>query len=211
MRSRLSAAGLMWMFAVQFFVAQIVVQAAWTTPFSLANNYVSDLGNTACGNYRTGVAAYVCSPWHAVMNASFLLQGVIIIVGTLLVAPFVRGKTAKHIVLSLLILTAVGMIGVGAFPENINNDAHVYSAAIQFVTGNLALIVVGFTRIMPGTELRYSLFSIVLGILGLMATALFPTGNDFGLGTGGMERVAAYTFPMWLIWTGSRLLLSSRK
>ncbi len=41
---RFTAGGLIWICAVQFFVAQVVVQAAWTTLFSLANNYISDHG-----------------------------------------------------------------------------------------------------------------------------------------------------------------------
>jgi hypothetical protein len=42
---------IVWMLAIQFFIVQIIVQSAWATPFSLTTNYISDLGNTACGPY----------------------------------------------------------------------------------------------------------------------------------------------------------------
>src|SRR6266542_5921607 len=77
---------IVWMLAIQFFIAQIIVQAVWTTPFSLTTNYISDLGNTACGPYPAGPRImYVCSPWHAGMNASFIVQGLIILVGAALI------------------------------------------------------------------------------------------------------------------------------
>ncbi|MGI8811340.1 MAG: DUF998 domain-containing protein [Pyrinomonadaceae bacterium] len=199
---RILTGAVVWMCAIQFFVAQVVVQAAWTTPFSLATNYISDLGNTACANYPADSVTYVCSPWHAVMNISFFLQGVIIIAGALLIAPFLRRHRAKIWVLALLILTGAGMLGVGMFPENVDNNAHVFSAALQFVTGNLALVIIGITRIIRATAKWFSAASIALGSLGLAATVLFPTGNHLGIGIGGMERVAAYTFPIWLIGTG---------
>lgn len=203
------AGGTVWICALQFFAAQIIVQAVWTTPFSLATNYISDLGNTACANYPAGSATYVCSPAHFVMNVSFALQGIIIIAGSLLIRPVLRNIASKTVVFALLVLTGLGLIGVGAFPENVNNDAHVYSAGLQFVTGNLALVLAGLTRMMPGTRERYAVFSVLLGVVGLAATVMFPIGIHLGLGVGGMERVAAYTVPVWLIWTGILLVRRS--
>src|ERR1041384_1361943 len=74
-----------WILAIQFFIAQIIVQSAWTTPFSLTQNFISDLGNTTCGPYPKDSNMYVCSPWHAWMNASFILLGLTILVGGALV------------------------------------------------------------------------------------------------------------------------------
>jgi hypothetical protein len=38
-----------WILTLLYFIGQAVAQAAWTTPYSLIDNRVSDLGNTACG------------------------------------------------------------------------------------------------------------------------------------------------------------------
>jgi hypothetical membrane protein len=212
LKYRIAIGGLAWACAVQFFAAQVIVQAAWTTPFSLATNFISDLGNTACANYPAGGTAYVCSPWHAAMNVSFALQGVIIIAGALLTAPLRRPGRAGISILVLLFLTGLGLIGVGAFPENVDNDAHVYSAGLQFVTGNLVLVTVGVTRAIRRIDGRlYSVFSVMLGLTGLAATVLFPIDIHLGLGVGGMERVAAYTVPVWLTWTGILILRRSAR
>src|SRR5437868_10337754 len=93
-----------WILAVQFFVAQIVVQSAWVTPFSLIQNFISDLGNTTCGPYPKDSTMYVCSPWHAWMNASFILLGLIILVGAMLIRkrfPPIRSRAAGLLLLAL--------------------------------------------------------------------------------------------------------------
>ena len=41
-RWRMMTAGIVWIGAIQFFIAQIIVQLQWTTPFRLADNYISD-------------------------------------------------------------------------------------------------------------------------------------------------------------------------
>lgn len=197
-------AGIIWICAAQFFVAQVIVQSRWTTSFSWATNYISDLGNTKCGFYPAGTDSYVCSPWHTLMNFSFLLQGVIIMVGALMFARqalWCWGWLA-HLVLPLLIVTALGIAGVGVFPEDVNNRAHVISAGTQFLTGNTAMIVFGIALGSLKQCGGLAIVSAALGITGLLATVLFATGYDFGLGVGGMERVAAYPLPIWLVTVG---------
>lgn len=82
---------ILWILSLEFFVGQAVAQSAWHTPYSMLTNSISDLGNTACGTWppasvnlaRPGLSAsYVCSPRHAVMNVSFIVAGVLILLGT---------------------------------------------------------------------------------------------------------------------------------
>src|SRR5215213_175850 len=100
--SLMTAAGVIWVCAAQFFLAQVIAQSRWTTPFSLATNYISDLGNTTCGLYPAVTGKYVCSPWHTVMNTSFVLQGVIILVGAALARPAFAGRRWAAVVFVLL-------------------------------------------------------------------------------------------------------------
>jgi hypothetical membrane protein len=200
--NRTTIAGVIWICAAQFFVAQIVAQSVWTTPFRLSLNYISDLGNTTCGLYPAVGGSYVCSPWHTLMNISFVLQGIIILVGAVLARPGFAGLRWRAQILSLLVVTALGMVGVGLFPEDVNNRAHVLSAGTQFITGNAAMILIGIAVNRAKRWRAFSVFSITSGIAGLLATALFAQGYGLGLGVGGMERVAAYTLPVWLITAG---------
>lgn len=193
--------GLIWICAFQFFVAQVLAQSQWTTPFSLKTNFISDLGNTICAIYPVLNGDYVCSPWHAVMNASFVLQGLIIFGG----ATFVRHALQKHygtVAYVLMVLTAIGLIGVGVFPENENHRAHILSAGAQFITGNAAMVVIGVACMVARRWRAFAWFSAIFGITGLLATWLFTNDYGLGLGVGGMERVAAYTLPIYLIVAG---------
>jgi hypothetical membrane protein len=204
--NRVTAAGAVWVCAAQFFLAQAIAQSLWTTPFSLATNYISDLGNTTCGLYPAVVGKYVCSPWHTLMNVSFVLQGVIILGGAALARPAFAGLRRVGLVFPLLVVTALGMVGVGLFPEDVNHGAHVLSAGTQFITGNAAMIVFGIAANRVKRWRAFAVFSIAFGITGLLATALFAEGYGLGLGVAGLERVAAYTLPLWLMTAGLLML-----
>jgi hypothetical membrane protein len=204
-----AAGGIIWVCAVQFFVAQGVVQSRWTTPFSLATNYISDLGNTTCGPYPALGGPYVCSPWHTLMNVSFVLQGIIVLAGVVLARSALAGVRTGLPALILFALTAVGMAGVGLFPEDVNNRAHVISAGVQFITSNAAMILCGIAANRVRRRNTFAAFSTTLGVTGLLATVLFAQGYGLRLGVGGMERIAAYTLPVWLITTG--ILLATKR
>jgi len=208
---KLIAGGAVWLCGIQFFIVQVIAQSRWTTPYSLSANYISDLGNTVCANYPPGSAAYVCSPLHALLNLSFSGQGVTIVGGLAFVGGRLGRSLIGKILIALLVLTAVGMVGVGLFPENTDNQAHVTAAGLQFVTSNLAVMAASSRGVVPGTGRIYSLASLIFGCVGLAATCLFPIGVHLGLGIGGMERVAAYTFPVWLAVTGLLLVKLGRR
>jgi hypothetical membrane protein len=199
-----------WLFAIQFFVTQLVVQAAWTTPFSLAHNFISDLGNTACAPYPAGSDKYVCSPWHTWMNASFIALGLSILVGAVLVRPALPSGFTRAAGLVLLALAGLGLVLVGLFPENENIGLHTLGAGTQFVCGNLGLIVLGIAMLGARWPPALTAFTIASGAIGLLATGLFQLGHYLGLGIGGMERVAVYPLPIWLMVTGGYLLRSAK-
>jgi hypothetical membrane protein len=193
---------IIWTLAIQFFIVQVIVQAAWTTPFSLMANYISDLGNTTCAPYPVDSNMYVCSPWHAGMNASFIVQGVIILLGAALIyRAFPAGQT-RTVGLVLLALAGPGSILVGLFPENVNITLHTIGAAAHFVSGNLGIAVLGIAIAAAHRQTALAVYSITSGSVGLLATALFISGNYLGTGIGGMERIAAYPLPLWLIVVG---------
>jgi hypothetical membrane protein len=227
---------LAWASSVQFFVMQAVVQSAWTTPYSLKENYISDLGNTSCGPSEVGTNfLYVCSPWHAAMNASFVVFGVGILVGCALlggrhpladasgsepepralgtarVSERVPRASATWLAgLALVAVAGVGAILVGVFPEDLNFPFHKLGAAMQFIVGNAGLVVAGTAiqraRRMPALAWA----ATALGATGLTATALFVERVFLGLGIGGIERVAAYALPIWLIAAGISFMPSAR-
>ncbi|BCT75037.1 hypothetical protein SCMU_08790 [Sinomonas cyclohexanicum] len=79
---------------VQFFVAEAATIAAWRgpAPYSRRLNFISDLGQLSCGIHGT---REVCSPLHALMNTSFVLQGLGMVIAALLITSAVL-RVAAH-------------------------------------------------------------------------------------------------------------------
>lgn len=68
---------------LQYFVAEAAVIGAWAgeEPYSRRTGFISDLGALACGEFD---GRDVCSPAHLLMNASFVVQGLGMIIGAIL-------------------------------------------------------------------------------------------------------------------------------
>ena len=82
--------GLAWVVGtLQYAICQLIVARAYAGTYSLHDNYISDLGNTACGPFAVphGVPMDVCSPEHALMNTSFVAIGILTVAGALLLRP----------------------------------------------------------------------------------------------------------------------------
>ncbi len=200
MTARLGA--LAWLLAAQFFVAQVVVASAWTMPFSLKTRYISDLGNTTCGPYPNSSSVIVCSPWHAGMNASFIVIGITMAAGAILTRSAFKAGWQRRLAVPLFVAAGLGVLMVGVYPENENATSHAIGAGINFIGGNTALILFGLAVPSAPSRPRFIRFSIAAGLVGLVSTALFASRHDLGLGMGGIERLAAYTTAGWQIVAG---------
>ena len=188
---------------LQYFVAEAAVIGAWAgaEPYSRRTGFISDLGAVACGEFD---GRDVCSPAHLLMNASFVVQGVGMIVGALLLGsallccaarPGVRtrrggagvaaGGTAR-----LLTGTAgAGTVIVGLVPEDARSAWHVAGAVIYFAAGALALLVIGWLWLRQ-TPLGWIILACgVVSTGALIAAAL--TGLDVPE-PGTLERLMGY-------------------
>ncbi|MGB9659566.1 MAG: hypothetical protein ACPLY9_03475 [Nitrososphaerales archaeon] len=89
-------------------------------------------------------------------------------------------------------LAGLGAIGVGFFPET-TGMMHVISAFTAFSFGGLSAIVSYKIQKPP-----LSYFSVLLGVLSLVALTIYGSGTFLGLGKGGMERMIVYpTMGSW--------------
>lgn len=182
-----------WIATVHYFVVQIIAAAYWLTPFSLRDNPISDLGNSACGEYAM---RYVCSPLYTWMNASFILLGLLMIAGSTLIDEGFRRSKGSHIAFILMGLAGFGAVLVGMFPENTIPALHFIGAILAILVGNIAVLMFGFVLGLHGW---FRTYTIATGLITIAATVLFFFGIYLGLGEGGMERLAAYPQTLWLI------------
>ena len=191
--------------SIQYFVIQLIAAIPFTPRFSIADNTISDLGNTVCGPYGNRL---VCSPLHILMNVSLVVVGLTIIFGSIFAYKSLPRSRATLVGFALFASGGLGTILVGLFPENTVAALHVLGAALPFAVGNAGLVMLGLCLPLSKTVRLYTLLS---GLIALIATLLLITGNYAGLGLGGMERIAAYPQTIWMILLGFYCLNRSVK
>lgn len=182
-----------WVVSLQYFIAQVVVALAWTTHYSILQNVISDLGNTACGPYSGRI---VCSPLHGLMNTSFIVLGITMAIGSTLIYREFREQSGSFIGFGFMGLAGLGTILVGLFPENTIASLHFLGALLPFLIGNIGLVVLARVLDIPKNLRSYTLIS---GVISLVALAFFESNTYLGFGPGGMERIVAYPQTIWLI------------
>lgn len=193
--------------AAQFLVANAVAQAAWTTPYSLVHNNISDLGVTSCGVFDEEFPRYICSPLHDLVNASMIAQGLLLAAGVLLTARLWGKGFASRTAQVLLVLAGLGYVFAGVWPADVNLDGHVLGAFLILIVGNLGLLLAGFV---PRGSLvgRARWFTLAMGLIALTGVWLHFERQFGVLGLGGSERLAVFPLQLWTLVVGALALAS---
>ncbi|MCJ7429643.1 DUF998 domain-containing protein [Candidatus Bathyarchaeota archaeon] len=178
------AGTLLFLGAVQFLIVLVVAEALYPN-YSVSLNYISDLG--------VGSTALI-------FNSSVFLLGLLVVAG----AYFIREAFKSNFLFIALILTGIGAMMVGLFPETAG-VMHTIASLITFLFGGLAAIVSYKVENPP-----FSYLSVVLGALGLVGLGLFASGNYLSLGVGGMERMIAHPVLLWAVGFGGHLVSHSK-
>lgn len=190
--------------AVQFSLCMIVAEIIYSTSgplgtsgsgnetgyiYSVANNYISDLG----ANCRTTCTSV---PSAYLFDSSIAILGLLILVG----AYFLQNAYHWRPATVLVAVAGIGAIGVGLFPETTGIWHSIFSLIVFLSTGLAALTTARFQR----KPMFY--FSIILGLLTLAALVLYIGGEYLGLGPGGMERIVVYPVLIWSIGFGGHMM-----
>jgi hypothetical membrane protein len=202
-RSNGKIAGVLFLVASAQFILGIVAAEALYPSYSVADNYISDLG---------------VGPSSAVFNSSAFLFGLLSIVGTYFLPRTVDFRSLT----ALLILMAVGAMGVGIFTSAFSTTIHGIVSLMAFGFGSLSAVA-SFKVL----KLPLSAISLILGAMTLAALSLFsaglvttgslttsePPASEFflGIGPGGMERMIIYPALIWLTLFSAHLIAISEK
>ena len=176
-------AGALVIFACVQFLLFLVIAQALRPDFSIHHNYISDLG---------------VGPYAYIFNVSVFLLGLAMVAA----AYFVHRAYNYRLLFILLVITGIGAMGVGLFPED-HIVPHSIAALIAFFFWPLSAIV-SYKIVEP----PFSYCSVMLGVLSLVALVLFVATVYLGLGPGGMERLIAYPTILWGVGFGGSLISS---
>ncbi len=153
--------------------------------YSGSKNSLSELG--AAGQSTT-----------LLWNSQLFVTGILWLLG---VYFFLRRSGRGKLAWVLYLLAPIGVILVSLFPVNVNFGIHSIGALMHFVFGGISAL---FTFKLTRSPFKY--FSLVIGAIALLATVAFVSGNNFGLGPGGMERLIVYPVFIWLTMFGGYLM-----
>ncbi|MGW6280315.1 DUF998 domain-containing protein [Kribbella sp. NPDC055071] len=197
--------------ALQYVIAEAVTASGWKNPtYSYSYNFISDLGVPSCGGEVQGRT--ICSPLHTVMNAGFVVQGLLVILAALLVFGL-RRRTS----LVLAVVHGVGIVLVGLVhgsPESIADGAirwHGLGAAMAILGGNALWIVVGRDVLRRQGKRWLGIVGIALGALGLvclLVLATFMVSGNVPDNVAVFERGSVYTIMAAEFVAGLALLVS---
>lgn len=171
-RSLKIAGSLIFVSAVQFILIMIISEAIYPH-YSVANNYISDLG--------VGVTA-------SMFNASVAVLGIAVIVS----AYFIKRGLGSAVFSILIALAGAGALCVGILNESFGM-VHTVVSVWTFLFGAIATI---YSARVAKPPVGY--LSIPLGVISLLALAMLAVAPQaFGLGVGGFERLVVYPFLLW--------------
>ncbi|WP_427173667.1 hypothetical protein [Arthrobacter sp. 92] len=201
---------------LQYFVAESAVIGAWSgpAPYDRRFGYISDLGALHCGVYENRT---VCSPLHAVMNASFVIQGLGMLIGAILlssavlciaarpgvrlaVGPGYRSPWFSALATRVLTFAAgTGTIIVGLVPEDRGLIWHFVGAVMYFASGAMALLVLGRLWL---TQTPLSWFLLACGTVSLGALITGGVTHMKVPEPGTLERFMGYPITVGLATAG---------
>ncbi len=145
--------------------------------YSVSNNYISDLGA-----YCPTLTTCKIEPSAPIFNASAIFFGILILVSAFFLWRAYESKAFTPVVA----LAGIGVLGVGLFPETTGIWHVIFSFIAFFFAGLSAIVAYKFEKA------PFSILSVILGGITLVALGLYFDGQYAGLGPGGMERMIAY-------------------
>jgi hypothetical membrane protein len=208
-RTRIALGAALWVVAAAgYLFLEAAAAAAFKPGYSYRSNYISDLG-LASGHLLHG--RMIDSPRAYLMHAAFYLQGILFLLGAVLIVGVPESRRAR-IFLGLMVANAIGNVIVGTVHSG---AVHVTGAALAIVGGNAAILagsaVIGMARDRPWYRSISKLIA-VLGLLNLIMLMINMT--TFGanlLPDGAWERGGVYSITLWQLITAACLLIGGGK
>jgi len=177
MSRRLRWGAALWLLRPAYVVVELIVAAATTGAYRIADDTVSDLGAVGC-------SPAFCSPLRELMNGTFIGVGLLLAVGAVLLAP-----RLPVLVTVLLVISGLSSVATGLAPVDADAALHTIAAAPLFVCQPVALLLLA--RALHATNARLAVALALTGSLTAAGAVGFLVVGD-GAGAGVLERLALW-------------------
>ncbi len=201
---------------IHYFAVEAVAMAAWqgSPAYDRRSHVISDLGAAKCDVFN---GHEVCSPLNWLMNASFVLQGVAMVLGAVLLSSAVLSVAAlpgqrairtgsgnipwlaAGAVRALILVAGIGQAMVGLIPEDTELAWHLTGAGLYFIAAPLALAVLGLVWLGRSSM---SWMVLLFGMVSSGATVFVLASSLRVDEPGAIERTMAYPIILGLSLVG---------
>lgn len=194
-----------WVSLSLYFVIEYFVIRATTAPYSIRNQPMSDLGITSCGTDTYILAAYeICSPAHLVMNWTFTLTGIVIIIGAVGLHALWPKKRSTKIATGLLIVNGLSYSIAGIVPADIDFWWHTTGSLPGMVVQIPALLLL--SRAIRVEMPRLSHWTKFCGYLNVAILLLIFIQPFIQLPGGLLQRMLYAATWLWMVVTAVMVL-----
>ena len=180
--------------SLQFIAAMIVVQLLYPG-YSAISNLVSDLGGPQ-------------SPDAIVFNISVRVVGVFGVLAAIMIRSALPPRLTARLGLLFLAIASVGAFLVGTFPKGSTwpfTGIHSAVSFVAFLGAGFSLLFLSLGMLRDTRWDGYRFYTLLSGLVTLVALALFAGGAYVALGPGGMERLVIAPILLWAIVAGTHL------
>lgn len=186
---------LFWMLGIQYYISEWYAGRAYRPHYNYLTDYMSVLGKIVCDSA-------VCSPRHQLMNASFIVEGLIFFLGMILLRNRLPRNAAARFGEVYVCISNLSLFGLGIFTEE-RIRVHKFFAICHIVLGALGMLMMsaGYMNRARRKVLAILLHINGLAVLGSIAL-LMATGYFSSIPEGLIERVSAYSVTDWMIIMG---------
>ncbi|WP_411843876.1 DUF998 domain-containing protein [Salinicoccus sp. HZC-1] len=195
---------LSWILLILYFPIEALVTSRTTSTYSSINQAMSDLGVTECMAHAYALAPYhICSPLSGLMNVTFIITGILIASGAILLHRFWRDGQKTGTATAMWVIYGLGYSVSGIYPADINFWVHtIFSLPSMFL--HIPAMIIIARAIKPEMPGLAKFTYICMGLSAFSLLVLFV-----GFAPGLMQRLL-YGF-VWIWMSVTAIILWKRE
>jgi hypothetical protein len=182
------------------------VAAATSARYSLRDDTISALGQVSCSPGHDGSVVPVCSSGHVVLNAAFVLFGLLRATGALLVREVLDSTWWRAAAVTAWVVSGICSAAVGLAPVD-RVPLHSLAAGPVFLLQPFAVVATAIAlRPSARTHFRVGAAGLVVGAATIVGALSFGLRIGHPTWVGALERLALWPAYGWLGLVAATLL-----